>query len=492
MRTRTLGLVLGSVCGLALGWAGCTGGLDSLGGGAAGDFGATPGGVKDLHLARELIAAGQIPPPDALLVEAMYAEHDLALEGPTCARALCLRAAAGFAPELDGTPRGFAQVGLSSTIDPAAWERPSTTFVFTVDVSGSMGWGYEGTTPGELSRQLLHALTEELRPDDRVALVTYGSEVATRLALTSGESRARVHGVIDELAEAGSTNMEAGMQRAYAIGASALGSTQQVRVIVFTDTQPNVGATAPSEFQRMVTAASDKGVHTTTLALGLGIGPEVLRAMASMRGANAYSMTSPEEVDAFMADDYPWFTTPIAFTLRVGAELAAGWTIDRGLGFPAASDAQEVGLQAETVFLSRRKGAMLIALTPPASAPASPAGLGGSFSLSYTQPDGTPVAEALPFGHDGAPLDARGQWFGQRGVARTTALGLLVEGMHDAAARYAADPAAAEAVMRAAATRFAADAEALGDADLPVEVELSAAMLQLIAARAPQGTLYGR
>src|SRR5678815_624554 len=118
------------VLGVGLGVVGCSG----VGNG---DFGATPGGVKDLHLARALVAKGQIPPADALLVEAMFAEHDLGLAGLPCDRTLCLRAAAGFAPELDGTARGFAQVGLSSTIDPATWQRPSTTFVFTVDVSGA-------------------------------------------------------------------------------------------------------------------------------------------------------------------------------------------------------------------------------------------------------------------------------------------------------------------------------------------------------------------
>src|SRR5262245_41852193 len=140
------------------------------GGGYGGDFGATPGGVKDLHLARELIAMGMVPPADALLVEAMFAEHDLPLEGAPCARTLCVRAAAGFAPDGGGQPRGYAQVGLSSTIDPATWERPSTTFIFTVDVSGSMGWG-SGTTPGEMSRRLMNELTDQLQPDDQVAIV---------------------------------------------------------------------------------------------------------------------------------------------------------------------------------------------------------------------------------------------------------------------------------------------------------------------------------
>src|SRR5689334_17183734 len=95
------------------------GGMEGAGGPGGGDFGATVGGVKDLHLARDLIARGQVPPAAALLVEAMFAEHDLGLAGPPCADTLCLRGALGVAPDAAGVSEGWMQVGLSSTIDPA-------------------------------------------------------------------------------------------------------------------------------------------------------------------------------------------------------------------------------------------------------------------------------------------------------------------------------------------------------------------------------------
>lgn len=466
---------------------GCSG-SDAYSGDAGDDVGATPGGVKDLTLARDLIAQGLVPPGDAVLVEAMFSEHDLPLEGPACTQLLCVRAAAGLAPEVDGTPRGWAQVGLSSGIDRETWQRPSTTFVFVVDVSGSMSWGYAGGgTPGELARVLLHDLTAELRPDDRVAMVTYGSDVDTVLGLTSGADAADVHDVIDELHEDGSTNMEAGMRRAYEIGEDALGSTAQVRVIVFTDTQPNVGATGGSEFEQMVGDAAAGGVFTTTLALGLGIGPEVMRAMAALRGANAFSMSNGEDVATFMAERYPWFTTPIAHDLRVNVATDA-WGVDRGLGFPAGSDAEQQGLKAASVFLSPgRRGAMLVAFEPPVD----PESLfSAAFELSYNEVGGGPRTQTLGFGHDGTPLDAAGQWFEQRGVARTTALALLTEAMHDACVAYASDHDEAEAILAPAVERFETDATALGDADLVPEVELSQALLALIREDAPQGTLY--
>jgi Ca-activated chloride channel family protein len=94
-----------------------------------GDFGATPGGVKDLRLARELIASGMIPPPEALPVEGMFAEHDLALDGAPCTQVLCLRAAGGVAPDRAGQPRGWLQVALSSNVNPDVWQPPDTTFI---------------------------------------------------------------------------------------------------------------------------------------------------------------------------------------------------------------------------------------------------------------------------------------------------------------------------------------------------------------------------
>jgi Ca-activated chloride channel family protein len=465
----------------------CGGGLSG-----SGDFGATPGGVKDLRIARELIAKGVIPPADALLVEAMFAEHDLPVEGSRCTTTLCLRAAAGFAPEIDGTPRGWAQIGLSSAISPTEFKRPSTTFVFTVDVSGSMGWGSgsdEHPTPGRLSRQLLHALADQLRPDDQVAIVTYGSDVDTLLSLRSGADKADVHEAIDELDTDGSTNMEAGLRLAREVAEEALGETRQVRIVLFTDVQPNVGATTASEFEQIVRTAADQDIHTTVLALGLGIGPEVMRGMASLRGANAYSLTKSRDVEEFMADEYPWFTTPVAFDLRVN--FSGGWPIDRGLGFPAASDEQQVGLKAETVFLSKRRGALLTAFSVPTQA-TTPDGMGGTADIAYLENWGTETRRSISFGYDGRPLDERGHWYAQRGVARTTALALFTEGMHQAAVEYGTDPESAELTMRAAQERFMADVATLGDDDLPVEVELGAALLKLIEDRATQGTLYGQ
>jgi len=455
----------------------------SMGGGAGDDFGATPGGVKDLTLARELIARGQVPPAAAILVEAMFAEHDLGLTGPPCSDVLCLRGGLGVAPGADDTLRGWIQVGLSSTIDPATYVRPDTTFIYTVDVSGSMQWGHGESTPGELARGLLGGLTPRLTARDQAAIVTYGSEVRTALPITAGDARSAIARVIAGLSEAGSTDMEGGLRRAYELGRSARAAGRtNVRIVLFTDVQPNVGATSPSAFDQLVTAGAAAGVDLTVVALGVGIGPEVLQSMANQRGANAFSLVTTGDVARFLADQDPWFAAPIATALRVSVRLGAGLAIDRGYGFPVGFE-EDPTLKVESVFLSKHKGALLLALDGDVTA------LAPGLDLTYVDPAGTTHQTTIALDRAGATLDERSQWFEQASVARTTALALVTQAMHDAAEGYATAPADAEAILRSAVERFEADAAALADPDLGVEVELAQALLRLVEARAPQGTL---
>jgi len=482
----------GWVLSLVLAACACSGDVGLAGGGGdggGGDFGATPGGVKDMGFARELVANGQVPPAEALLVEAMFSEHDLGLAGEPCEDALCLRAASGIAPDREGQSVGWVQIGLSSGVDPETWQRPSTTFVMTVDVSGSMGWEYldaQYPSPGRIGREILRGLAGVLTAQDRVAIVTYGSEVAQPLPLTRGDDPDLAE-AIEALHEGGSTDMEGGLRRAYQIARAAAddGVSEEVRVVLFTDVQPNVGATEPSEFERMVADGADDGVGITVLAVGLGIGPEVLESMAHRRGANAFSFFQLDDVEEFMAEEWPWFTSPIAHELSVEVMPAPDLELADAYGFPGAEEG-DLGLEVSSVFLSRRKGALLFSLAGPDLSQ-----LRADMTLRYRTPAGDEVSAPLTASYGGEPLDEAGRYFEQEATARAAALALLVSGMKEAAEIYGKSPEQAEAMMRDADERFAADAALIDDPTLDPEVDLSRRMLQLVTERAPQGTLYG-
>ena len=472
-------------------------GTGDFAGSAGGDFGATQGGVQDMRFARDLVANGQVPPPAAFVVEGMFSEHDLGLSGAPCDTLLCLRSAMAVAPTLDGEPAGWMQVGMSSTIDPETFERPSLTLIATVDVSGSMGWSYtdedaEYPSPGALSRNLLGSLTAQLGAQDRVAIVTYGSSVNTLLPLTAGDQRSAIDSAIGSLREAGSTNMEAGLERAYGIARAAAGdnSTDQTRVVLFTDVQPNVGASTASEFEQMVTQGTEDDIGITVLGLGLGLGQEIMNAMSHVRGGNAFSFTRRDDVGTFMKDNWPWFVSPIAYDLSMTVTATDDVTISDTYGFPEGTE-ETTGFDVSTVFLSRRKGALLLSLQPPASGEGSElAAFDMTANLSYTTLAGEVIEQQLDATYQGEAVDERGHYYQQPSTGKTVALALLVSGMHEAAELYGKDQAAAIAHMTAVRDRFAADAESLADETLAPELQLAEDVLALMEQGAAQGNLY--
>lgn len=485
------GRALFSMLSLLLGLSGC-GFSGSSNFSSGGRFGATPGGVQDMGLARALVEEGRVPPPEAFVVEGMFSEHDLPVEGGACGDLLCVAAAGGVAPNLAGDTRAFAQIGLSSTVDPEAYERPSLSVIATVDVSGSMGWRYGsegGDSPGELSRSLLRRVVAELGEADRVAIVTYGSSVSTALAPTSGANQAAIGAVIDGLRENGSTNMEAGLRRAYELAASELGQADEVRVMLFTDEQPNVGATHASEFQTIVQAGADQGVGITIFGMGLGLGQTLFEAMSHLRGGNAFSVMRQPEVGELMDDSWPWMVSPIAYDLHLTVTPSSSTRVTAGYGFPGAGEDGAARLEVATVFLSRRRGAILVELARHDELPIGQAG--AILELGYTRPDGTAAAQTLAVDWSELEPDERGHAYAQPATGRTVALALAVTGMREAAARYATSQAEGAAIAEQVALRLREDAEALGDDALRQEADFAEALLALMRDGAPQGDLYG-
>lgn len=489
---------------LLLGFTACSGGGMSAGdddddgwsnpGAPDGDFGATTGGVKDMSLARDLVAQGLVPPKEAFLVEAMFSEHDLPLQAPApCGGTFCAKAAMGVAPDESGDPRAWLQVGLSSTIDPETWQRPALSLVFVVDVSGSMSWDYpNGNSGGAIATELLTELTSQLGGQDRVAVVAFDTEVYDVLALTSAANTSAMQAAVDELRSTGGggTNIQIGVQRGFAI-ATAIepAAGEEVRVVLLTDAQPNVGATAPSQFEEIIAAGADAGVGTTVFGIALGLDPSVMGAMANERGGNAFTVMGTDDVAPLMEESWPWMFSPIAYDLTLTARPAAGFTVVEAYGFPGDEESvEEVSRTSATVFLSRKKGGLLLELAP------SPAGAipstSASLRVDYLDTEGNAFHDELSAQYQSEPLDAEGRWFAQPSVAKCTALALLVSAMRDAAEAYESDPATAVAILQPARDRFASDAAAVGDGAIDPEIAFADALLALMTAGAPQGTFY--
>jgi len=165
-------------------------------------------------------------------------------------------------------------------------------------------------------------------------------------------------------------------------------------------------------------------------------------------------------------------------TLTVPPELA----VAEAYGFPG--DTPE--LDVATVFLSRRKGGLLVEVMP--TGDHFPVGATVSGELSYTTMQGETMKQSIHWTLPG--MEGDDCWYEQPSVGRAVALAVLVDGMKNAAEVYGEDAEAAVELMELVCARISADIDELQDDALIPEWDLAEAIRQLMIDGAEQGDMY--
>ncbi len=143
---------------------------------------------------------------------------------------------------------------------------PPCNLTFLVDVSGSMGWngGFEMAKAG------LKMLVDKLRPEDRVAIVTYANGTRVLLGSTPGAEKERIRAAIDGLVSGGGTAGGAGIQLAYEEAKKGFDRKANNRVILVTDGDFNVGISTPKALEDFIAEKRESGIFLTVLGVGRG------------------------------------------------------------------------------------------------------------------------------------------------------------------------------------------------------------------------------
>jgi Ca-activated chloride channel family protein len=157
------------------------------------------------------------------------------------------------------------RIGMQAQRLPIA-DLPPANLVFLVDVSGSMG--VENKLP--LVIKSLRLLTQELRPQDRVAIAVYAGAAGLVLPSTLGSEKSRIFEALDRLESGGSTNGGAGIRLAYNTARAHFMSEGANRVILATDGDFNVGTTSDSDLIQLIETERKSGVFLTVLGFGMG------------------------------------------------------------------------------------------------------------------------------------------------------------------------------------------------------------------------------
>jgi Ca-activated chloride channel family protein len=231
---------------------------------------------------RRYLQSGRLPPRDAVRVEELvnyFRYHD---PEPADRAPLAVAAEAASCP---WEPRHrLVRVSLTSRRDTAE-DLPPRNLVFLIDVSGSMA------PPNRLPlvQYALGLLIDRLRPEDRVAIVTYAGEAAVALPPTPGDRKEEIRAAVGRLRAGGSTNGGDGIRIAYRLARRGLGRPGVHRVILATDGDFNVGVTDTAELARLAAAERDKGVYLTVLGFGIGNLKDARLEQLAQHGAGHYA-----------------------------------------------------------------------------------------------------------------------------------------------------------------------------------------------------------
>jgi Ca-activated chloride channel family protein len=212
---------------------------------------------------RRFLTQNQKPYKDAVRIEELINYFDYSYPQPADGHPFSVTIEGNKCPW--NSDRQLVLIGLKGE-NVNEKEIPASNLVFLVDVSGSMS--YDNKLP--LLKQAFKYLVEQLRPQDKVAIVVYAGAAGLVLKSTPGSEKPKITAALDLLEAGGSTAGGAGIQLAYKVAKENFIHGGNNRVILATDGDFNVGVSSSSEMVRMIETKRDEGVFLTILGFGMG------------------------------------------------------------------------------------------------------------------------------------------------------------------------------------------------------------------------------
>ena len=213
--------------------------------------------------ARRFIMQDQLPYKDAVRSEEFINYFTYDYKQPDPGRPLSINLEYSECPW--NKDHNLVHIGLQGKKLKNEEQHPSN-LVFLIDVSGSMN------SPKKLPllKSAYKLLVEQLKPEDKVAIVVYAGNAGLVLPATSGNYKKDIINAIENLQAGGSTAGGAGIQLAYKVAKENYISEGNNRVILATDGDFNVGISSTSELVRFIEEKRDDGIFLTILGFGMG------------------------------------------------------------------------------------------------------------------------------------------------------------------------------------------------------------------------------
>jgi Ca-activated chloride channel family protein len=265
---------------------------------------------------RRYLRQGYLPPPDAVRVEELLNYFDYDYAAPESATQP-FRGTVAVTPSPWAPDHEIIHIGLKGFETPRA-DLPPLNLVFLVDTSGSM------MAPDRLplAQKTLNILIDQLRPNDKVSLVTYAGSAGVVLYPTEGSQKPAILSAVNNLQAGGSTAGGQGLAAAYNLAEQNFDKSAVNRVILMTDGDFNVGITDPAALKQFVSDKRQTGVYLSVYGFGRGNYNDALMQVLAQNGNGiAAYVDTLEEARKLFRDDFAGSVFPIANDVKVQVEF---------------------------------------------------------------------------------------------------------------------------------------------------------------------------
>jgi Ca-activated chloride channel homolog len=212
---------------------------------------------------RRYIHNGMMPPKGAVRIEEMINYFDYDYVAPQNDDPFALHTEISSCPWNE--KHRLVHIGLKGKEIPNQ-NLPPANLVFLIDVSGSM----QASNKLPLVQSSLKLLTDQLRENDKVAIVVYAGAAGLVLPSTSGSNKIKIKTAIDDLQAGGSTAGAEGIKLAYKIAKENFLPEGNNRVILATDGDFNVGISSDDELVNLIEKERKSNIFLTALGYGMG------------------------------------------------------------------------------------------------------------------------------------------------------------------------------------------------------------------------------
>ena len=278
-------------------------------------------------VARRYLQNGQLPPYAAVRVEEFVNAFK---PGYALPRNLAFGLYADAAPSpFHGQDTVLVRFGVQGAIpEPAA--RRSVSYVFVVDVSGSM------STNNRLGLAVdaLKMLASRMRSDDTIGIVAFTTTARNVLAPTPVSNLRAINSALDSLRTEASTNVGQGLEFGYRMANQAFRQDGNNRVFLISDGVANEGGITPEAILRQVSEYASKGIQLHTIGVGFGDYNDALLEQLADKGNGQYVyINTTGDAEKLVAEKFASYET-IALDAKTQVDFNADVVVSyRQIGY---------------------------------------------------------------------------------------------------------------------------------------------------------------